>query len=83
MAVDANIVLCKDFFVAELSDGRRIERRELRLLAEELCRAGVKSSHLNFDWRAGAGMITAGRQVALSAELRQLENQPPGFPAAA
>lgn len=83
MAIDANVVVSKDVFVAELSDGRRIEDPDLHDMAQALCRAGVAANHLHFDWRAGAGMITAGRQVALSAELRLLERRVRDLPSAA
>jgi hypothetical protein len=83
MAVNANVVFCRDLFVAELSDGQRIERPDLHNMAKALCRAGVRASQLSFDWRTGAGMITAGKQVALSAELRLLEGVTADLPAAA
>lgn len=83
MIVDANVVFCRDGFVAELSNGQRIERPDLHNMAKALCGAGVRASHLNFDWRADAGMVTAGKQVALSAELRLLESRSVGLSAAA
>jgi len=83
MALNANIGVFKDLFVAELSDGRRIEHPDLPDLAQALCRAGVTTNDLNFDWRAGTGMITAGRQVALSAAMRLMEGRPHGLSAAA
>jgi len=76
MTVTAHIILHKDGLIADLSDGRRIERPDLHSLASALNQAGIRACHLHFDWRAGSCMMTVGRQVALSAELRRLEQQP-------
>lgn len=73
MAIKANVVVRKDMFFAELSDGRQIERIDLRNMARALCMEGVKAEDLHFDWRADSGMLTCGRQVALIAELRSEE----------
>lgn len=83
MTVSANVVACRDLFIAELSDGRRIERPDLHNMAQALYRAGVSARNLNFDWRADAGMVTAGKQAALSAELRLLGTRSASLSAAA
>lgn len=83
MAICANVVFCRDLFVAELSNGQRIERQDLHDLACALCRAGVKANQLSFEWHGGTCMMTAGKQVALSAELRQLERRAADLSAAA
>lgn len=83
MTISANVAYSKDVFVAELSNGQLIERSDLQDMALALSQAGVKAKSLNFDWRVGAGMVTAGKQVALKAELRLLENSIAELPAAA
>jgi hypothetical protein len=57
-------------FVVQLSDGRRIERSDMNDLAHELHRHGVKAKYVQYEWRAGQRMITAGQQAALCAAIR-------------
>ncbi len=59
-------------FVAELSDGQRIERGTLDELATALHAAGVtaETAHCG-DWR-DAQILGAGQQIALKAALRRL-----------
>lgn len=72
MATTASIMFFKNEFVAELSDGRHIERREWREMALALYSAGVVDGDVTYEWRTGQRMITAGQQVALKAEMRRL-----------
>lgn len=83
MASTANVVMQKDRFVAELSDGRLIERIDLRNLARALCMEGVEAGDLCFERRAEAGILTAGKQVALMAALRAEQRTFRGLLAAA
>ena len=46
-------------------------------MAYALFRAGVLSSDINFEWRAGLRMITAGQQVSLIAEMTRLKREQP------
>ena len=62
-------------FVALLSDGRRIERADMNDLAHELHRHGIKAKSVQYEWRSGQRMITAGQQVALRAAVRHHERQ--------
>ena len=73
MTIQASVLLCKNEFIAELSDGRRIGQADLRELAGALHRAGVTAGNAQCEWRAGHRMLTAGQQVALNAELRRLD----------
>jgi hypothetical protein len=75
MTTTASIILFKNEFIATLSDGRRIERSDLRELANALTAASVQAASVSFDWNGSAGqrMVTAGQQVALRAEMRRLE----------
>lgn len=75
MAISANIGYFKGEFVAELSDGRRLEDKEWRGMAESLFCAGIRAKDVNFEWRNGHRMITAGQQVALLSEIRRLSQQ--------
>jgi hypothetical protein len=58
-----------------LGDGRRIKHADLNKMAYALLRAGVLSSDINFEWRAGLRMITAGQQVSLTAEMTRLNHE--------
>jgi hypothetical protein len=78
MTTGATVAFFKNEFVATLSDGRRIEQSDLRVMAALLARAGIKANEVKFEWHAGQRMITAGQQVALCAELRRLKPQEPG-----
>jgi hypothetical protein len=71
--VTAQIRLNGTVFVAELSEGQRIERGTLNELAEALHAAGVtaETAHCG-DWRDGEQILGAGQQIALKAELRRL-----------
>lgn len=75
MTTSASIILFKNEFVATLTDGRRIERSELREMAAALATAGVHAGDVEFEWNGSAGqrMITAGQQVAMRAEIRRQE----------
>ena len=79
MTTTANITLVKNEFIATLSDGRHFEKGDLREMAGILAGAGVHACDVNFDWNGSAGqrMITAGQQVAMRAEMRRQERQPP------
>lgn len=72
MATTASVMLFKNEFVAEVSDGRRLERHNWREMALALYSAGVQDSEVAYEWRSGQRMITAGQQVALKAEMRRL-----------
>lgn len=76
MTICANVAFCKNEFVAVLSDGRQIERSEFRDMAYALHCAGVLADAVQYEWRAGQRMMTAGQQVALRAEMRLLERNP-------
>lgn len=73
MTTRATVTLFKNVFVAELSDGRNIENPDLREMARALYSAGVPAAAVEYDWRTGQRMITAGQQVAMRAEIRRLE----------
>jgi len=75
MTIEATVLLSKNEFIAELSDGRRINHADLRQMAGALHAAGIHSGNARCDWRAGHRMLTAGQQVALDAEMRRLEKQ--------
>jgi len=75
MAIHATLGLFKNQFVADLSDGRQIGRLGFRAMAMALVHAGVQADNVEFAWKAGQRMITAGQQVALHAEMRRLENE--------
>lgn len=72
MATSATVMFQKNEFVAALSDGRCIERHDWREMATALFQAGVESSAVQYEWRSGQRMITAGQQVALRAEMHRL-----------
>ena len=75
MAIYATVAFCHNQFVAELSDGRCIERPEFREMALALVHAGVHPGDIEFEWKAGQRMVTAGQQVGLRAEMRRLERE--------
>jgi hypothetical protein len=75
MAIQVIVVLKKGEFLAELSDGRRLAHNELCGLAEAMHRAGVLAGDMRCEWRSGHRMLTAGQQVALSAEMLRLEKE--------
>lgn len=74
-ALHASVGFTLSQFVALLSDGRRIERADMNDLAHELHRHGIKAKHVQYEWRSGQRMITAGQQVALRAAVRHHERQ--------
>lgn len=74
MTLSAEIILSKERFIADLSDGRRLEQPDFFKMAEALFQIGVRANRLCFDWRSGTKMITAGTQAAMVAEIRQLES---------
>ncbi len=73
MAIYAKVTLFQNRFLAALSDGRQIDQADFRKMAYALYGAGVEASDVQYEWRAGERMITAGQQVALYAEIRRLE----------
>lgn len=73
MAIQAIVLLKRSEFLAELSDGRRLTHSELCSLAEAMHQAGVLAVDMRCEWRTGHRMLTAGQQVALSAEMLRLE----------
>lgn len=84
MALKASVLYFKGEFVAELSDGRKVAQNDLNSMAIALFRAGVFSGDVEYGWRSGTCMITAGQQVALSAAVLRLEHAvPPGLTNAA
>ena len=82
MASTTSVSLVKNVFVATLGDGRCIKHVDLNKMAYALFRAGV-SSDINFEWRAGLRMITAGQQVSLIAEMTRLKREQPKLTIAA
>lgn len=83
MTIDASVVLEKNEFVAKLSDGRQFRQPEVREIAGVLHEAGVLSRDVQYEWHPGHRMLTAGQQVALTAEMRRLESLRPGLSLAA
>lgn len=81
MTIRANVLLCRNEFIAELSDGRKIEDNDLRAFSLALHRAGVQAKDMHCNWRTGHRILTAGQQVAMKAELRRLEQAEHGCPA--
>lgn len=75
MAISANVSFFKSEFVAELSDGRHVERHDWREMAKALYELGVASNAVEYAWHNGQRMITAGQQVALRAEIQRLAQQ--------
>jgi hypothetical protein len=72
MAITANVAFFKSEFVADLSDGRHVERHDWREMAKALYELGVASGDVAYEWHNGQRMITAGQQVALKAEIQRL-----------
>lgn len=83
MAMHASILYFKNEFVAELADGRRMAQHDLKDMAQALFRAGVAPEQVDYQWRSGTCMITAGQQVALRAELARLQREVVGLTNAA
>ena len=75
MATTAKVAFFKNEFVVDLNDGRHLEEPNLQALADALYRAGVQSSQVEYEWRLGHRMITAGQQVALRAAIRHQERK--------
>ena len=75
MKIQAIIVLIKNEYIAELSDGRQIRQPGFLAMAFALYSAGVMAKNTQFDWRAGHRIMTAGQQVALKAEIQRLERE--------
>ena len=75
MATTAKVAFFKNEFVVDLNDGRHLEESNLQALADALYRAGVQSSQVEYEWRPGHRMITAGQQVALRAAIRHQERE--------
>jgi hypothetical protein len=71
MATTAKVAFFKNEFVVDLDDGRHIEQTDLLSLADALHRAGIHSNQIEYEWRPGHRMITAGQQVALRAAIRR------------
>jgi hypothetical protein len=72
MTISASVSFFKSGFVASLSDGQRVERRDWREMAQALYALGVTSNAVDYEWHNGQRMITAGQQVALKAEIQRL-----------
>ncbi|RIX47623.1 MAG: hypothetical protein D3M94_08125 [Rhodocyclales bacterium GT-UBC] len=83
MTIHATVALFKNAFIATLSDGRSFENTELRDMARALHNAGVSAAEVEYEWRTGQRMITAGQQVAMRAEIRRLERTRPNLAVAA
>lgn len=83
MMIDANVVLEKNEFVAELSDGRCFRQSGVEEMARALHDAGALAQNVRCEWHPGHRMLTAGQQVALTAEMRRLECLRHGMPLAA
>lgn len=83
MTINAIVVLEKNEFVAELSDGRQFRQSGVREMAAVLHGAGVFARDARYEWHPGHRMLTAGQQVALTAEMRRLESLRPGLSLAA
>lgn len=83
MTIQAIIVLIKNEFVAELSDGRQIRQPGFLAMAFALYSAGVTAKNTHFEWRSGHRIMTAGQQVALTAEIVRLEREHIGLELAA
>jgi hypothetical protein len=83
MATAAKVAFFKNEFVVDLGDGRRIEQVDLQALAHDMHCAGVLANDVEYEWRPGCRMITAGQQVALRAALRKKEQKYVGLSIAA
>jgi hypothetical protein len=83
MATTAKVAFFKNEFVVDLDDGRHIEQVDLQALANDLYCAGVHAKDVEYEWRPGCRMITAGQQVALRAALRKKEQKYVGLSIAA
>ncbi|MDP3538866.1 MAG: hypothetical protein Q8S26_09195 [Azonexus sp.] len=83
MTTQANVGFFKNEFVATLSDGRLIYQSDLHELADALHRAGILAKSVQYEWRSGQRMITAGQKVALLAAIRKQEHRPHGLAIAA
>lgn len=75
MTIQAIVMLVKNEFIAELSDGRQIRKPGFRDMAIALYHAGVSAKNAQFEWRAGHRIMTAGQQVGLTAEIHRLERE--------
>lgn len=73
MPIHATITLVEQRFLAALSDGRQLDRSDVRKMADALFRAGVSANEVSYEWGEGRRMITPGQQVALRAEIRRLQ----------
>ena len=83
MATTAKVAFFRNEFVVDLNDGRHLEQSDLQALANDLYRAGVHACDVEYEWRPGFRMITAGQQVALRAALRHQEQKHQGLSIAA
>ncbi|MBK7900400.1 MAG: hypothetical protein KA603_10695 [Azonexus sp.] len=73
MVISAGVAGARDRYLATLSDGQRLERPDLRALAQALHGAGVSAGRVSSVRHPGQPIITAGQEVALVAEIRKLE----------
>lgn len=76
MGTEATVLYFRHEFVAELPEGGRISQPDLKSMAQALFEAGVEADRIHYEWRTGSCMITAGQQVALSAEIKRLNKAP-------
>lgn len=81
MAIKANIGALPTGFVASLSNGHSIEASHLCELAKSIAHLGVAAGNVQYHWRAGQRMLTAGQQSAFAAEMHCLV-RPPSSPSA-
>lgn len=75
MSLNAKISLWGNRYIADLSDGRKLERQDLFQLAIAIYRTGVGANQIDFEWHGGTRMLTAGSKAALLAEVRELQNE--------
>jgi hypothetical protein len=83
MPIHATVTLVNHRFFAALSDGRQLDREDVRKMADALFRAGVSAHDVSYEWGEGRRMITPGQQVAMRAEIRRLQSQVEGMHIAA
>ena len=75
MPIHATVSLYRNQFVAVLSDGWCIERPDFQSMALALVHAGVHASDVQFEWKVGQRMITAGQKIGMCSKMRELERE--------